>query len=203
MTLTVVRLLRVLDRAVNGRARGTPDVAQELVVQPDPDEVARQYSSTLLAEARDELTRADQKASILLAAAGVVIGAILAGMISAGWTPTAYSWPWNAVWIAGAASGLLGIAFLVKAVYPRTRRGRDDEAQLFYFRHAAAITSVDELTAELRRSSQRTFERSADQLWRVSQIVGMKYAAVRIGIWLLSAGAGLALLGVLGNSIWQ
>lgn len=161
----------------------------ETLVRTDPEEVARQYAATLLAEARDELTRADQKASIMLAAAGVAVGGVVAGMISSGWTPSRLAFPWSMGWVIGAAISLIGVLALVVAIYPRTTRGKDDEAQLFYFGHAAKVRTVDELAAELRRSSTNTFQRSADQLWRVSQVVTDKYRLVRVSIWLLCVGA--------------
>lgn len=166
----------------------------EVEVRSDPDEVARLYAATLLAEARDELNRADQKASILLAGAFVAVGAIVAGMISASWTPARLGSPWSELWITGAMVLMFGILALVYAIYPRTRRGRDDEPDLFYFRQAARITSVGDLETELRRSSAETFRRTADQLWRVSQVVGVKYGAVRVAIWLLGLGAGAMIL---------
>jgi Pycsar effector protein len=171
------------------------------VVRSDPEEVARIYASTLLSEARDELTRADQKASILLAAAGVAVGAVVAGMMASGWTPGVLGPPWWLTWSAGAALSLLGIASLLLAVYPRTQQGRDDEAQLFYFRHAAKIATVDDLVRELRRSSEHTFTRSADQLWRVSKVVEAKYTHLRRAIWLLSVGGLVALASSIAGSV--
>jgi hypothetical protein len=143
----------------------------------------------LLAEARDELTRADQKASILLAAAFVSIGAVVGGVIASGWKPTSLGSPWGVVWQLGAGAAVAGTAALILAVYPRTRHGFDDEAQLFYFGHAARISTIGDLAVELRRSSEHTFTRSADQLWRISRVVTEKYRLVRIAIWLLGAGA--------------
>jgi hypothetical protein len=173
----------------------------ETVIRTDPEEVAREYAATLLGEARDELTRADQKASILLAAAGVAIGAIVASMVSSGWTPGRLALPWSVVWVVGSAIGLFGVLALVVAIYPRTTRGKDDEAQLFYFGHAAKVRTVEELAAELRRSSANTFQRTADQLWRVSQVVTTKYSLVRVSIWLLSVGGLTCLLASAAGSL--
>jgi MFS family permease len=189
-------LREIADLIAPRRDKGSADIAtgpSQTIVSTDPEEVAREYASTLLTEARDELTRADQKASILLAAAGVAVGAIVAGMVSSGWTPSRLTYPWSYVWAIGAVIGLLGILCLIVAIYPRTTRGKDDEAQLFYFGHAAKVATVDDLARELRRSSTNTFQRSADQLWRVSQVVTAKYSLVRVAIWLLSIGSLTAL----------
>lgn len=51
----------------------------------------------ILGEAREELARADGKAGLLLAAAGVVVGALLAGLLAKDWDPTSLhdriEWP--------------------------------------------------------------------------------------------------------------
>lgn len=194
----VERFLRRFGGEITQRP-GEP--AEELVVKTDPDDVARQYAMSLLSEARDELTRADLKASILLAASGVGASSILAGMISSTWSPLLLRTPWNLIWILGACLGLAGIGALAWAIYPRTSRGRDDEGQLFYFRQAAGVRSVEELTAELRKSSLDAFRRSADQLWRVSQVVSSKYRGVRVGIWLLIVGSIMMLVGGVANEL--
>jgi hypothetical protein len=137
----------------------------------------------------------------LLAAAGVAVGAIVAGMVSSGWTPAKLDLPWSFVWVIGAAISLAGVFALIVAIYPRTTRGKDDEAQLFYFGHAARVRTVDDLAAELRRSSANTFHRSADQLWRVSQVVTAKYRLVRASIWLLSVGGIACLLASAASSL--
>ncbi len=192
----ILRRWLVRPRASNGEV-----VAPEVTTHRDSEEIARDFAVTLLTEARDELTRADQKASILLAGTTVAIGAVVSGMIASGWRPDELTPPWSLVWQAGGALGLAGTSALVAAVYPRTRHGVDDEAQLFYFGHAARIATVSDLARELRRSSEDTFTRSADQLWRISRVVTTKYRFVRAAIWLLAVATILTLSGsILGSS---
>ncbi len=59
--------------------------ARGAVVEVDleAEELARQMGATQLTEAREELARADGKASILLAATGVGLGPIPGGALSA------------------------------------------------------------------------------------------------------------------------
>ena len=52
-----------------------------------PDEAILLYTTSLLSSAREEIDRADSKASILLAASGVATGALLAGLMAGNWTP--------------------------------------------------------------------------------------------------------------------
>ncbi len=198
--------IRALTRRLIGALMGIEttdephtDTPAEVVTRPDPDAIARDYASVLLREARDELTRADEKASILLAATGIAVGAVIAGMIAADWTPDRLGDPWSLIWRIASAFALVGIGALIWAIYPRTRHGKDDEAYLFYFRQAADVTTVEDLARELRRSSENVFSRSADQLWRVSRVVNAKYRAVRLAIWLLVVAAALAVVASLGS----
>lgn len=51
------------------------------------DDAIENYAAKLLAETREEIVRADTKAEILFAACGVVVAAVLAGMITGDWSP--------------------------------------------------------------------------------------------------------------------
>lgn len=55
------------------------------------DEERSPLEQTLLAEARDDIPHADQKAGVLLAALGVGFAVVLGGQISSAWAPTALS----------------------------------------------------------------------------------------------------------------
>ena len=51
------------------------------------DDAVTTYTAAVLADAREELDRADRKAQILFASAGVAIGALLAGLLAGNWSP--------------------------------------------------------------------------------------------------------------------
>jgi hypothetical protein len=73
------------------RQRSTDPLQGDAATQGDVDGRHRQtdeYARLLLAEAREELGRADQKASLLLAAASVAIAAIVTGLVGSGWKPS-------------------------------------------------------------------------------------------------------------------
>lgn len=63
----------------------------------------RDLKEAILSETREELAKADAKASILLAASGIVFAALLAGGSASSWYPdklschTARSFAWAAV----------------------------------------------------------------------------------------------------------
>ena len=96
------------------------------------NEAASKVGGAILAETRAEIDRADQKASILLAGVGVAIGAILAGLIPAHWSPSDLGSPWQWIWWLGVAATAVGIVFLLAAVYPRIG-GKPVSKQLNYF----------------------------------------------------------------------
>lgn len=57
-----------------------------------------EYARDLLDDTQEELVRADSKAALILAAAGVAFGALLAGLLSRDWEPFALDnrveWAW-------------------------------------------------------------------------------------------------------------
>jgi hypothetical protein len=57
----------------------------------------------MLVEAREELNRADGKASIPLAAFGVAAGVFAAAILGGDWTPRDLNRPWEAIWWVGCA----------------------------------------------------------------------------------------------------
>lgn len=185
---------------MTGRSTGRDPHPTNPTNPADPDKAAHEYAVTLLTEARDELARADQKASILLAATSVGIGTLIAGILSARWNPSLLRSPWNFIWMAGALAALAGVGALVWAIYPRTTHGHDDDSLLFYFGQAGDTESVADLARQLRDSARFTFERTADQLWRISQLVNTKYRAVRWGVRLLVLGGALIIAGSIGPS---
>lgn len=137
----------------------------------------------LLSEARDELVRADNKASILLAILGVALSAVVAGVMTVSWSPGKLAVPWSVMWAIGAAAVLVSVASLVAAVYPRTERGRDDEPGIYYFRDVTRIRTRDQLQSRIEATTPNPLGRLVDQLWAVSGVVNRKYTLIRVAIW--------------------
>jgi hypothetical protein len=98
------------------------------------------------------LTRADSKAALLLAAAGVIVGALIAGLLNGRWTPfeldNRVEWVWW-VGVAAAASGMLSIA---AAIYPRIyRRGAPRPEVPAYYGDVAAYEDIDSFRLAIER----------------------------------------------------
>ncbi len=152
-----------------------------------PEDLRAELVDSLLSDTREELGRADGKASILLSAAGVVVSVLLAGAISRDWNPTqlaSFEWLW---WL-GTLSGACAIVALGWAIWPRVNHPAE-KGKLTYFGHVASFKTVDELSAALDRrvSAASPQSRPTDQLHTVSKIVDKKYRRIRWGIGLFGA----------------
>jgi hypothetical protein len=158
--------------------------------QTDEDD-AYAYGTQLLSEAREELNRADAKAQVLLGIVGIGLGAVAGGLLAGSWSPFALSNAVEWLWWAGAAAALASVVMLAGAVYPRLDRRKVCGAAMYY----ADILHFDSpatVASALMRSSALDLERVADQLYRVSHIVGQKYRLIRWGFWLLLGGMAAA-----------
>lgn len=148
------------------------------------------YAATLLAETREEIDRADSKASILLASTGIAVGALLAGLLSRSWAPTNLRTPYEFVWWAGVAAAAVGIWNLAYAVYPRTRRRGKRPDHVGYYGDVLSFDNTTELSEALHRSADVKTARLADQLYQLSLIVDRKYRSIRRAMWCLLAAIG-------------
>jgi MFS family permease len=140
-------------------------------------EAAASVGEAILAEAHREIDRADQKASILLAGVGVAIGAILAGLIPAHWSPSDLGSPWQWIWWAGILATSVGIAFLLAAVYPRIG-GKGNGKQLNYFGDACEMPTREAVRECLIETSKDELGRTVDQIFVDSRIVKRKYRLI-------------------------
>jgi Pycsar effector protein len=144
------------------------------------------YANLLLGSAKEEIDRADAKASILLAASGVAAGALLAGLIAGSWSPlrlqAAIQWAW---WL-GVAESATAIWCLALAVYPREQKNDSGFSwAVAYYGDVLAYRTTAQLVTALNRSAETNIERIADQLRHVSWIVDHKYRLIRWGMRLL------------------
>lgn len=192
----MIRLLRELLLAAEEVADSDTTVATP----------ARLQAEMLLEETRDELIRADTKASILLSASGVVVAALLAGAMSQDWDPSNLSaGPAQAMFWIGIVVAAGGVLALALAVKPRTKHTGDREG-LAYFGHVVryrssgwfrrSSTRIRENTAgkemllkDLEQIGDDTFGRVVDQVWVLSGIVHLKYRLIQLA--LLSFGGAV------------
>lgn len=140
------------------------------------------YLADLLEDTREELTRADAKAGLLLAATGVVAGALLAGLLSRSWTPldldVRISWLW---WVGVSFAGF-GMFSIASAVYPRIhRRGAPHPHSPAYYGDVAAYDDIGTFRRAIEQVPNE-LERLMDQTFLLSHVVKQKYALLRRGL---------------------
>ena len=153
---------------------------------------------SLLSEAREELGRADNKTSILLAAVGVVIGALTAAVLAGSWSPVTLSVGLAWIWWIGCGFLSAGITCLGIAIYPRTSRPRKLPDFVAYFGDVVALKSRANLDRAISNTAGATGSRNLDQLELVSAIVAKKYHYLRLALLSFALGAVLlALVAVL------
>lgn len=161
---------------------------------PELSGSGRELAGRLLAETREDVAKADGKAQILLAAALVVTGVILGGIIAGDWRPEALPFGPEVVWWGGVVLVIGGLAGLGDAVRPRL--GDPDPDRTTYFEevihHDECRTLIPALNVEGERG-----ERDAEQLLCLSVIAHDKYRSVKLAIWALGIGPVLCLLGSL------
>ncbi|AWS46291.1 Pycsar system effector family protein [Streptosporangium sp. 'caverna'] len=140
----------------------------------------------LLAEARAEIGRADQKAAILLAAIGVAAGAVIGGSLGGRWGPGSIPDAVEWLWWAGVGLCSLAVLCLGRAIYPRSAsmavRVAPTRAYLRDFTERA-ISGIERrgLSGEAREN----LDLLGGQVRRLGVIVDMKYTLIRRGMLVL------------------
>lgn len=165
----------------------------------DPDEPAAhlELARTILREAREELGRADGKASILLAAIGVVIGAIFAAILGGSWHPSHLDNNMQWLWWGGATTGLAGATAFGSAVFPRTTyRSKRRPGIVAYFGDVVGL-SPEQLKHGLVRTANHPDDATLDQVRAISSVVDKKYRAIQTGIILTATTGALWVVAVL------
>jgi hypothetical protein len=154
-----------------------------------------------LAETREELSRADTKASILLSALAVVTGVLLNAIAAGNWSPGRFSVALaQGLWWIGIAVGILSGLSLVTAIWPRTKH--PNSAAVEYFGHVSRFHR-----SRLGRREERLKDyydavalacsdpvrRRLGQIWVLSKLLHLKYTAIR---WaLVLAGLSIVCVG--------
>jgi len=147
---------------------------------PDP---AIEYLTDLLEDTREELGRADAKAALLLAAAGVAVGALLAGLLNGRWVPFALDNRIEWLWWLGVAATAAGIYSVAAAVYPRIQRSTDSNPEtLAYYGDVAAYEDIGSFRKALEQEPPDARKRLMDQTYVVSKIAQKKYVLIRRGM---------------------
>jgi len=153
----------------------------------DREQPRTEFVNVLLAEARSETDKADTKAGIVLAALGIVVGALLAGLMAGDWSPLSLDPRVEWLWWLGASSIAVALAASASAVWPRfvvpARTGA-----IHYWGDASRAKSPRELAKRLGAEKVDETERAVAQLWNLSRIVVQKYRLVQAALALAATG---------------
>jgi len=164
-------------------------------------------ASKVLADSREELARADGKASILLAAIGVVVGALMAGILANNWSPFAIKACFQWLWWVGNLLAAFAVFSLAWAIYPRTvYRGQRDPGLVAYFGdviRALRGTEPGDRRVRIRKNLDATSYEDLviDQMTAIAWIIDRKYRGIQRGLWSAGAAAVACLVAFLLNLI--
>ncbi|GAA5209612.1 Pycsar system effector family protein [Microbacterium kyungheense] len=179
------------DAAADGRA---PAAASTPGPLPARDTAA--LAAEMLAEVRDEIDRADQKASLLIGSLGIAFSIVLSGMIGGDWTPVTLSPLGATVWVLGVVAAAASVVAAAAAVWPRLSRGPGPGA-ITYWGQVRGLGSPAEVERALSERGVHPPERTFQQLLVLSAVVQRKYRAIRLSMALAGVGVGLIIVGFL------
>jgi hypothetical protein len=161
---------------------------------PRPDTAA--LAADMLAEVREEIDRADQKASLLIGSLGIAFSIVLSGMIGGDWTPVTLS-PFGAtVWVVGVIAAAASVAAAASAVWPRLSRAPGADA-ITYWGQIRGLGSPAEVGRALAERGLHPPERTYQQLLVLSAVVQRKYRAIRLSMMLAGIGVAFIVIGFL------
>ncbi|WP_128817862.1 Pycsar system effector family protein [Streptomyces sp. S063] len=142
----------------------------------------RDNAHSLLVHSREEVNRADAKASLLLAASGIGLGAVLSAILGGDWVPFQLNNRFEWIWWIGTALSLFGVIGLGFAVFPRTRRSVEPQTpSIAYFRDVATNKKED-LESLIKATLASPKMPVLDQLYEVSRVANIKYELIRFAL---------------------
>lgn len=157
------------------------------------------FTRQLIANNRNELSRADAKASQGLAAAGAVAISLFTAITSHTWSPTD-DHPARWTWWVGCGFWVLAVASLMLALMPRLGaavREPGEAPGVTYFGDVHRHRGVDAIRAALAVASRQPLHMAIRELSWTSSAVLRKYRLIRVGLSALAASAVLLMASVL------
>lgn len=149
-----------------------------------PD-AALYIAERLVAATREDLARADTKASILLS------GALALPVFVGSRTPKRSLDEGALLWAGAGGVWLLGVALLIGTVLPRTRTRRTTTG-VTYYADALHGAELAQLVCLVSRAGEAPTEWLLTQFRDLSGILARKYRSIRWGICCIVAGLTLA-----------
>ena len=160
-----------------------------------PSNEATRLAEVILEHTREDLTKADTKASILFAVVGVVVGALVASSAASGWTPNRFHGAPRVFIISALVSIMCAITLLGAAIYPRIRVRSGD--RVTFFGQVVSYGSPEALQDALNAEVSQAWPRATEQLLELSKITLLKYRLIQGSVWFLALSVALGVTGVL------
>lgn len=156
------------------------------------DEQTLIVAEHLLGNNREEIARADGKASSL--AVGALAIAALAGASTSTHVATA-SLPARWLVCIGVATWAAAVVMLAVAVFPRIGTSHNTSAST-YFGDAGRVSDLRRLRKHIKKAANDRLSWLLVQVSDTSKIVVTKYRYIRIALCLLALGGGLTGVGL-------
>ncbi|MBQ1070425.1 Pycsar system effector family protein, partial [Micromonospora sp. D75] len=157
---------------------------------------ATRLTERLLTEAREELRRADAKATQWLGLFGGALLALATGLVGASWSPHRLTGTAVWTWWTGCLAAALALAAVMMALLPRT--GGDPELRLVaYFGHVHRLRDPEEVRRHVERAAHDTMPSLISQLCWISRLAMTKYRWTRAGTVLAMFAAALIAVSLL------
>lgn len=175
------------------RPRPLPDPVPEPLRQPPVPQTTTpgaEAASRLLADLRTEISRADSKAAVVVAALGMSAGVISAVLVSQGWTPDRLARPGAFLWWAGAVLLAAALLSLSLVVLPRYRVSAwTPGTPLTYFGDIQQAVRQNRLPVALAETERLPMAALLAALTETSRIATRKHQWIRAGLIAFWLGA--------------
>ncbi|MER7166192.1 Pycsar system effector family protein [Micromonospora sp. NPDC000207] len=175
---------RRVDTARRHPAADASRSRQHLHLRRDPsvsaDPAAIRLAERLLSEVRDELRRADARATQWLTMFGGGLLALLTLLTGTDWSLEQLALGRLWLWWSGCAAATLALTALVMVLVPRTG-GPPDARQVAYFGHVARLRDPDIVGRHVASAARNSLPGLIAELCWLSQLAMTKYRWIRIG----------------------
>jgi hypothetical protein len=148
---------------------------------PKPEQASPvRLTERLLSETREEIRRADARASHWLAMLGSALLALLTAVVGQSWTPARLAGADRWLWWSGCVCAAVALLALVLALLPRVWGDRDTD-HVSYFGHVHRLRDPAVVRDYLERNAADSMPGLVAQLCQLSRLAVTKYRYTRIG----------------------
>lgn len=175
------------------------------VSRPTGDAV-RDYAGQLLAETREELTRADSKAATLFAAVGVAVAVVVGAVAGSDAVILKLDTGWKVTVTLVAVLQSIGLFYLGMALRPKTTKALRGPLHYYgdvdRYMDARGQPDVPALRAAAADVAADPAARDLEQFGVLAAVVVLKYERIKLGLYASGLAVGLLFLVAIGRLIW-